>query len=193
MGGGVFGAAALNKEEDWLPGYSARQLNEAQERYGVHFPPDLTALLRERRPARGYDWDREDPRIRKMMIWPFKILLAEIRHGAWWKSWGPKPSGLARRARRLRAALDEAPRLIPLLGHRFLPETPNEAGNPVFSMYGFDTIYYGANLAQYFENELGQHHVIGATRYIPFWSDLVERWEDEVVAEEGLEPPTRGL
>jgi hypothetical protein len=75
-------------------------------------------------------------------------------------------------------ALQEAPQLIPLYGHRFLPETPGEAGNPVFSMHGFDTIYYGANLTEYFRNEFDGKHEIGTTRHIPFWSDIVERHEE---------------
>jgi len=44
-------------------------------------------------------------------------------------------------------------------------------------MHGFDTIYYGANLLEYFENEFGRRHVIGAVRHIPFWSDIAERHE----------------
>jgi hypothetical protein len=77
--------------------------------------------------------------------------------------------------------VSRAPKLIPLIGHRYLPEQPHEAGNPVFSIFaGTDAIYYGANLKDYFEREFGDWH--GRRRpwptqikYIPFWSDLVER------------------
>ncbi len=51
-------------------------------------------------------------------------------------------------------------------------------GNPVFSMHGFDTIYYGSNLAEYFRNEFEGKHEIGPVRHVPFWSDIVERPED---------------
>jgi len=40
-----------------------------------------------------------------------------------------------------------------------------------------DAIYYGRDLADYFRREFGDaaEPVIGPVRYIPFWSDLVER------------------
>ena len=44
----------------------------------------------------------------------------------------------------------QAPRLIPLISHRYLPETANETGNPVFSVYQSDVIHYGTDVADYF-------------------------------------------
>lgn len=41
-------------------------------------------------------------------------------------------------------------------------------------MHGFDTVYYGANLSQYFVNEFGGTYNIGPVRHIPFWSDITE-------------------
>lgn len=164
----------------WTAGYSQSQLDEAQERYALRFPPDLVDLLLERRPARGYEWDREDPRIREMLAWPYELLLFDVEQGFWWPDWGERPPTAGERAEVLRSALKRVSRLIPLIGHRFLPETPGEAGNPVFSMHGFDTIYYGANLADYFEREFGGVRSSGeprppGARHIPFWSDIAEQ------------------
>ena len=39
-------------------------------------------------------------------------------------------------------------------------------------MYGFDAIYYGVNLTEYFANEFGGDYKIGEARHIPLWSDL---------------------
>ena len=71
-----------------------------------------------------------------------------------------------------------APKLIPLISHRYLPEEPHEPGNPVFSVYQADVIHYGADLTDYFEREFAgwshrpwPDHI----KYIRFWSDLVER------------------
>jgi len=89
--------------------------------------------------------------------------------------WGDRPHSPDERAEVLRAQLAKAPKLIPLISHRFIPDTPDESGNPIFSMHGQDTIYYGANLAEYFENEFSGRYVIGPTKHIPFWSDLVRR------------------
>jgi len=163
--------------DEWTTGYTRMELEGAQERYGVRFPPDLIALLLVRQPANGYNWAAEDPRIRTMLDWPFDMLRFGVEDGFWWPGWGDRPTAPDERAAVLRSALAAAPRLIPIYSHRFLPETPNEAGNPVFSMHGFDTIYYGANLDEYFAREFGGRGVIGPVRHIPFWSDLVERFD----------------
>lgn len=165
--------------EKWAAGYSQSQLNEAQERYAIRFPPDLIELFLEKRPVDGYSWEIEDERIRKMLAWPLDMLLAEIDNGYWWKKWGHRPKQTERHEI-VRDAVNRAPRLIPLIAHRFIPENPSVSGNPIFSMYGFDTIYYGANLMEYFANEFAGTCNIGTTRHIEFWSDITEGWEQGV-------------
>jgi hypothetical protein len=49
--------------------------------------------------------------------------------------------------------LREYPRLMPIYGHRYIPCLPHEAGNPIFSVYQTDIIFYGFGLANYFQNE----------------------------------------
>jgi hypothetical protein len=164
----------------WTSGYSRSELDEAQERYRLRFPPDLVELLLDRRPVRGYAWHTEDHRIREMLEWPFELLRFDVEHGLWWGDWGECPATAAERTEVLRSALRGASRLIPLIGHRFLPETPGEAGNPVFSMHGFDTIYYGADLADFFRRQFcpersPREPVRRNVRHIPFWSDVVEK------------------
>jgi hypothetical protein len=47
-----------------------------------------------------------------------------------------------------------------------------------YSVYQADVIYYGTDLADYFDREfLGFNHRPWShpTKHIPFWSDLVER------------------
>jgi hypothetical protein len=68
----------------------------------------------------------------------------------WWPEWGEEPASPDARKEVLRSVVSHAPKLIPLIGHRYLPEEPHEAGNPVFSVYQSDVIYYGANLTDYF-------------------------------------------
>jgi hypothetical protein len=161
--------------ERWAKGYTQAELNLAQERYGLRFPPDLVELLLDRRPVEGPDWRSDDKAIRQMLRWPFDLLLFDVDHGAWWPDWGARPKRRTEQIEVLKDALDRAPRLIPLVSHRFLPETPAKSGNPVFSMHGFDTIYYGANLKEYFANEYEGGRELGPVRRIPFWSDVVER------------------
>lgn len=162
---------------DWLPGYSHAELAEAQGRYGLRFPPELIELLLERRPARGYDWSGDEEPIRRMLAYPLEMLLFDVENGFWWPDWDAWPRHADDRRAVVAAALVAAPRLIPLIGHRFIPESPHEAGNPVFSMHGFDTIYYGADLKEFFAKELGGIQGTGVPRHIPFWSDLVEGFD----------------
>jgi hypothetical protein len=69
-------------------------------------------------------------------------------------------------------------RLIPVYGHRYLPENPQEEGNPVFSVVGYDIVYYGSNLANYFDNEFGRSAKnelrLGPTKHIELWSDVAD-------------------
>lgn len=162
----------------WSSGYTQGELDEAQERYEFRFPPDLIALLLERQPALGYDWRNENEAIRRMLGWPLEMLLFDVEQGFWWPDWGERPDNPEARSEVVESSLRAAPRLIPLIGHCFIPEEPSAEGNPVFSMHGFDTIYYGANLAEYFRNEFEGLHEIGPTRHIPFWSDITERPDD---------------
>lgn len=37
----------------WTKGYTQAELDSAQHRFGLVFPPDLVALLREKRPRRA--------------------------------------------------------------------------------------------------------------------------------------------
>lgn len=164
----------------WAEGYTQSELDVAQSRYGLVFPPDLVALLRDRRPVLAYDWRSDDREIREMLKWPLEGLLFDVENnGLWWTEWGERPRTSAERAEVLAKVVGDAPKLIPLVSHRYLPAEPHEPGNPVFSVYQSDVIYYGADLEDYFEREfvdprrpLGQH-----IKRIRFWSQLVERNE----------------
>lgn len=63
-----------------------------------------------------------------------------------------------------------------MFAHRFIPDTPAAAGNPVFSIVQTDIIHYGSDLADYFAREFGVPRpswAAQAPKEIPFWSDLV--------------------
>ena len=166
---------------NWLPGYTADELDVAQERYDLRFPPDLIALLRERRPADGYDWRDDDERIGWALAHPLNGLLFDLEHNdLWWPEWGSRPNTPGERAEMLTATVRAAPKLIPLIAHRYIPAEPHLAGNPVFSEMQSDTICYGADLDDYFAHEFGdlasrREFVWREVRRIDFWSDLVNR------------------
>ncbi len=162
----------------WAQGYTQSELDVAQAKYGLVFPPDLVLLLRDRRPVLAYDWRSDDKEIREMLKWPLEGLLFDVENNAlWWPEWGERPGTAEVRSEVLAKVVSNAPKLIPLVSHRYLPAEPHEAGNPVFSVYQSDVIYYGSDLVDYFEREL-----VDTRRPLPqhikrvrFWSDLVER------------------
>lgn len=166
---------------EWAPGYSLDELDAAQERFCLRFPPDLIALLLERRPVGGYDWTRDESRIRRMLAWPLEGLLFDVeRDGLWWPEWGERPRTAEARRDVVAGVVGAAPKLIPIFSHRYLPEEPHEAGNPVFSVHQSDIICYGTNLSSYFLNEAspGRHRLPRETKRIRFWSDAVDRASD---------------
>lgn len=166
--------------DEWTQGYTQAELEEAQERYRFRFPPDLLALLRDRRPLHSYDWRHDDVAIRKALEWPLEGLLFDLEHSnLWLDGWGERPDTLGGRAEVLTDLVHAAPRLIPIFGHRYIPETPHAAGNPVLSVWQSDIIYYGVDLPDYLRREFEPGEfplkpVTGAVRPVPFWSDLVD-------------------
>ena len=161
---------------DWTTGYTRSELEAAQERFSLRFPPDLVGLLLDRRPINGWDWRTDDAGIRHALEGPLEGLLFDVEHNdLWWPEWGEKPASAEDQADVVTAVVNAAPRLIPLIAHRYIPEEPHESGNPVFSVMQSDVIYYGANLAEYFANEFGGTYQVGSVRRIPFWSEMAER------------------
>jgi len=164
---------------EWVNGHTQDELDAAQDMFGLTFPPDLVELYREKRPALAYDWTKDHDAIWRMLAWPYEGLWFDVVHnGLWWDAWGPKPGRRSDQQDVLRQVVATAPRLIPIYSHRFIPQSPSEPGNPVFSVYQSDIIVYGAKLADYFEREFDA----GALRdkdwpsikRIPFWSEMIE-------------------
>jgi hypothetical protein len=60
----------------WTEGYTQAELDRAQRRFGLAFPPDLVALLRRKRPVEGHDWT-DDRAIRRALDRPFNGLLTD--------------------------------------------------------------------------------------------------------------------
>jgi hypothetical protein len=167
---------------EWGPGYSRSELEAAQDRFDLRFPPDLFALLLERRPPGGrHDWTGDEEPIRSMLALPLDGLLFDVEHGLWWPEWGERPHSEPERAAIVTSVVSAAPKLIPIYSHRYIPEEPHERGNPVFSVSQSDIIFYGSDLHNYFDNEFSRPHryeIVGEPKRIRFWSDAVERaWD----------------
>jgi hypothetical protein len=96
----------------------------------------------------------------------------------WLEAWGQRPPELSEAIELARAKVTQAPTLIPIFSHRYLPAEPMLSGNPVFSVYQTDIIYYGDDLGTYLRCEFEALAYVDAVhpgmRKIRFWSDLVE-------------------
>ena len=155
-----------------------------EHEYGFRFPPDLREFLGYALPVseNWFDWRRDSrAEIMRGLEWPYEGICFDIEHNSFWlELWGPKPTALADAFSIARAAIDAAPRLIPICGHRYLPDRPCESGNPVFSVYQTDIIHYGSDLYDFFCNEFGyffgraSYAFDGRAQHIEFWSELCD-------------------
>jgi hypothetical protein len=171
-------------------GLTDDELLRAEENYRFTFPPDLREFLKVAMPwgfaspffpnaqkeiKRPFpDWrTKEDPSIREMLNWPLEGMLFDVKNNAFWLSeWGPKPSDDNQAKGIVERHVAQAPRLIPICSHRMIPDKPHDAGNPVFSVYQTDIIYYGFDLDDYFRNEFhlpGRKPWPDTIRHIDFW------------------------
>jgi hypothetical protein len=170
-----------------MASYSQTELDDVQAKWNLRFPPDLVALLRERRPLiddpHCFDWVTADPEhIRERLAWPFEGYWYSVEmNGFWWPEWGQRPESLSDQRNKLRGIFAEAPKLIPLLGHRYIPDDPHECGNPVFSVYGSDIIHYGADLPDWIkrESDSWEKRPCPPIKEIRFWGPAVRCMEDE--------------
>jgi hypothetical protein len=165
-------------------GLTEHEFLRVEQRFGFKFPPDLRAFLAIGLPVshQWVDWRNADQAaIRKRFDWPLEGICFDIEHNRFWlDEWGERPADLQEAFDVARRAVAEAPVLIPICSHRYIPADPSEPGNPVFSVYQTDIIYYGADLMDYLQNEFSYY--FGRTGYamtkvprrVRFWSRLAE-------------------
>ena len=175
-----------------------------EEKFSIQFPPDLRLLLQTVLPVadanpvaypanaspsssrfmnwrRGIDSTKYGDEISGRIGWPLEGMLFDVEHNALWlDSWGVKPDSLEERLNVVADTFATYPQLIPVFSHRYIPNSPLETGNPIFSVYQTDIIYYGRNLIDYFSSEFSFNlpslfsHSTGELKKINFWSWWVE-------------------
>ena len=146
-----------NRQVDFEPGLTDAEVTQVETRYGFRFPPDLRQFLQYALPIskQWVNWrENDEDIIRERLAWPVEGMCFDIEmNGFWMRAWGDRPTSLGDAVHIAKQAVLKAPFLIPIVGHRYLPDEPNEAGNPVLSVYQTDIIYYGNDLVDYFANE----------------------------------------
>jgi hypothetical protein len=163
-------------------GLTDAEVSRIEDYWQFRFPPDLRELLQIvlPLPPRFPPWRHfASEEMKHQMDWPADGICFDIEFSQFWiEAWGEKPPSLDEAFAIARANVAAAPKLIPIYGHRYIPAQPNEPGNPVFSVYQTDIIYYGADLSRYIMKEFGELPYAAAveniTKRIPFWSDLVD-------------------
>jgi hypothetical protein len=181
-------------------GLTTTELQENENRYDFRFPPDLAEFLSIGLPvSQGFpNWrtgrikrPKDVISIAEQLKWPADGICFDIEHDNFWiKEWGPKPENLQQAFQLAREKVKEAPALIPVCQHRFLPSDPPLEGNPVLSVWQTDIIYYGLDLPRYLAKEFrfaGPQRENGnkSPRRIRFWSDLIEKADAEFEMERG--------
>jgi hypothetical protein len=124
------------------------------------------------------NWRGPQVALQKSLSWPVDSICFDIEQNAFWlQAWGRKPAKLDDAIAVAVKALADAPPLIPIYKHRYIPDEPAEAGNPVFSVYQTDIIPYGNDLPGYFHIEFGvplPPWAIPTPRPVRFWDELVQ-------------------
>jgi hypothetical protein len=139
-------------------GLSELEFTELERQYEIRFPADLKAFLTEGLPVSdGFVNWREaltSPEIREVAVdalgWPLEGMLFDVEKNNFWREdWGAKPDELDKQFEIAKQHFKNYPKMIPVYSHRYMPSRPETAGNPVFSVYQTDIIFYGYTLPHY--------------------------------------------
>ncbi|MFI5612316.1 hypothetical protein [Amycolatopsis sp. NPDC051903] len=146
------------------PGLTDAEFARVEAEHGISFTDDHRAFLAAGLPvdppgadrARWPDW-RSGPAddLRHLITFEADLLADAVRDGHWDDAWGPRPPSAESAVAVFRTFLAGAAPIVPIYSHRYVAGRPGTFGNPVLSMYGFDIIYYGADLPTYLVNEFG--------------------------------------
>jgi hypothetical protein len=176
------------KTKDWLPlikllkgaglefseGLTGNEVEHIEKTFSFRFPPDLCAFLKTAMPfwnsPRWRSGSESD--IREWFDEPLRGILFDVERNEFWlPEWGEQPEDLPDALKIASTRIREAPKLIPILFNRFIPELPHEAGNPIFAVHQADIIYYGFDLEDYLRHEfnLPREEWPAQVRQIEFW------------------------
>jgi hypothetical protein len=162
------------------PGLSDDEVQQIEARFHFRFPPDLRKFLQYALPRgeRFPGWRKgASAALRESLAWPSQGILDDVQHHDFWlPAWGDQPPSPEQATETVRALLDAAPMMVPVFGHRYMPCSPHQAGNPVFSIVGTEIMYAGSDLPSFFTIEFGvpcPAWAASAPRPIPFWDDLI--------------------
>jgi len=173
----------LFKEKEVLtePGLTPEEVELIEKLYDISFPQSLKDFLMQVLPVSEgfYNWrnvnDENIARIKSAISRPKEWVYESFIELYGGDNGGKQEEENEKIIREFREELDQAPKLIPIYGHRYMPVVGDNP--PVLSVHGVDIIYYGKDLCDYFEVEFGskkQREIeFSDIAQIEFWSDMI--------------------
>ncbi|MET9869000.1 hypothetical protein ABZZ16_23000 [Streptomyces sp. NPDC006386] len=174
------------------PGLTEAEFTRIEREYGFEFADDHRAFLAAGLPVNvppedGETWSKPWPEwrggdadsLRRQLDWPVEGVLLGVEHnGFWYEGWGERPVDGTAALDTARRLLAEAPVLVPVFAHRYLPAGRGSFGHPVLSMWQTDIIYYGLDLLDYVRHEFDEARGEVDKNWnpqatVPFWRDLL--------------------
>ena len=163
-------------------GLTEAQLVSIESAANGKLPSELRLLLGTAVPmsrgAGGFpDWSQGISSVmNKSYDFIKELYLFDVIEGGYWDAaFGERPDDDRDAIELVSQKLHQAPRLIPVYGHRFM--IAGDETSPVLSYYGpLDTIIYGTNLADYFFEEFDIPNPDGKSYIddkLDFWSRLL--------------------
>jgi hypothetical protein len=162
------------------PGLTDRELSEIEMRFGFQLADDHRAFLSVALPVwtAGHDddpdkaswgwpnWREIDSQaLRRQVDWPLTAAREDIRDGHWPDGWGRRPAAPEDVNGKAERLLAQAPRMVPVYAHRYLPAGRGTSGHAVLSINHLtDIIIYGLDLPDYIDHEFKE-----PTVSVPFW------------------------
>ena len=161
-------------------GLTNQEIKQIENEYSFRFPSDLATVLQYKLPiSNGFpNWRNGSKEvITNWLERPLEGIIFDTEHNNFWlNSWGEKPKTLEESIEVARHQVKRAPKLIPIYKHRYIPCEPIDKGNPVFSVWQTDIIYYGYDLDDYFNREFGVPLLksrISEPRSTRFWNEII--------------------
>jgi len=179
----------ISKDVKFDDGLTDDEILKIELEFDIKFPPDYKLFIQTALPISEefVNWREAlysietKSKILSKLAWPLDGLLFDLQSNNFWiDAWGDMPDNYYEKEIIAKRYYASSPQLIPVYSHRYIPSEPSESGNPIFSVYQMDIIYYGYDLATYLATEF--HFTLPDNftppeepiREIKFWSD----WAD---------------
>jgi hypothetical protein len=137
-----------------------------------------------------YNWQQNEPVIAETLLSPLQGVLFDVQvNNLWIPSWGNQPSDVTEKARVVTELVTQAPKLIPLVGHRYVVDATHVDNSFVLSVNQTDIVVFASDVRTFLLNEFRALLQLDASitidsRYahelqnaanLPFWGELIRR------------------